>query len=439
MADTRGGISARAFMGNRVPEQEAQTNRILASNQASLDVVNVQLTRISAQMGEFSNSLTRITGLLNQSFTLERIKEQQQEKQERILAEQRLREGQESLVERKMQSALAQPLQKVGAKTQGTLSNLMRFFTFLLGGWLTFNAVKLIKSYSEGSKKKLQEISKFTLKGLGIIGGIFAGIRLSLNSTIGSITRSASYITKSIYEGLFKRPVEFLRDLVQRGVDTFKGKSTESPPLSPSGNADAGGGTTGAFGSVLGGALQTITNFATGNTLQESLAGGAAVAGYGGLLSALPVGGIAGGALKLGAFFLGAPKINEAGINIFNQASSYFSEAGNTTNNFGFNFNMDTSGLNPFSTSNDQQNHRTDVIATSPAQISSPPRSDVSSQVGPEPEQRTQVVLTDATAGGQQDSVPAATGSVAELPFISSSNPDNFYVLYSQVHYNVVI
>jgi len=438
MAENRGGISASAFMGSRVPEQEAQTNRILASNQASLDVVNVQLTRISTQMGEFSNSLTRITGLLNQSFTLEKIKEQQQEKQERILAEQRLREGQESLVERKMQSALAQPLQKVGAKTQGTLSNLMRFFTFLLGGWLTFNAVKLIKSYSEGTKKKLQEISKFTIKGLGIIGGIFAAIRLSLNSTIGSITRAGSYITQAIYTGLFKRPVEFLRNLVQKGIDTIRGKNTATPPSPPPGNNDNGGGTTGAFGSLLGGAVQSITNFATGKTLQESLAGGAAVAGYGGLLGALPVGGPAGAALKIGAFFLGAPKVNEAGINIFNQTSSFFSQAGNTTNNLGFNFSMDTSGMIT-NNSNNQENHRTDIIATSPAQVSSPPRSDVSSQVGPEPGQRTQVVLTDATAGAQQDSVPAATGSVADLPIVSSSNPDNFYVLYSQVHYNVVI
>jgi hypothetical protein len=437
MAENRGGISASAFMGNRVPEQEAQTNRILASNQASLDVVNVQLTRISTQMGEFSNSLTRITGLLNQSFTLEKIKEQQQEKQERILAEQRLREGQESLVERKMQSALAQPLQKVGAKTQGTLTNLMRFFTFLLGGWLTFNAIKLIKTYSEGAKKRLQDISKATLKGLGIVGSIFAGIRLALNSTVGSITRAASYITQAIYTGLFKRPVEFLRDLVQRGIDTIRGKKTSNPPPPPPDNTD-GAKTTGAFGSLLGGAFQTLTNFATGKTLQESLAGGAAIAGYGGLLNALPIPGPAGAALKLGAFFIGAPKINEAGINIFNQTSSFFSQAGNTTNNLGFNFSMDTSGMIT-NNSNNQENHRTDIIATSPAQVSSPPRSDVSSQVGPEPGQRTQVVLTDATAGAQQDSVPAATGSVADLPIVSSSNPDNFYVLYSQVHYNVVI
>jgi hypothetical protein len=437
MAENRGGISASAFMGSRVPEQEAQTNRILASNQASLDVVNVQLTRISTQMGEFSNSLTRITGLLNQSFTLEKIKEQQQEKQERILAEQRLREGQESLVERKMQSALAQPLQKVGAKTQGTLTNLMRFFTFLLGGWLTFNAIKLIKTYSEGAKKRLQDISKATLKGLGIVGSIFAGIRLALNSTVGSITRAASYITQAIYTGLFKRPVEFLRDLVQRGIDTIRGKKTSNPPPPPPDNTD-GAKTTGAFGSLLGGAFQTLTNFATGKTLQESLAGGAAIAGYGGLLNALPIPGPAGAALKLGAFFIGAPKINEAGINIFNQTSSFFSQAGNTTNNLGFNFSMDTSGMIT-NNSNNQENHRTDIIATSPAQVSSPPRSDVSSQVGPEPGQRTQVVLTDATAGAQQDSVPAATGSVADLPIVSSSNPDNFYVLYSQVHYNVVI
>ena len=105
MAENKGGISATAFMGSQPSAAEVQTNRILASNQESLDAANIQLVRISTQMSQFGNSLTRISGLLTESFALERLKEQQQQRQERILAEQALREGQESIVERKLQTA----------------------------------------------------------------------------------------------------------------------------------------------------------------------------------------------------------------------------------------------------------------------------------------------------------------------------------------------
>lgn len=186
MAEYRGRLSPSSFMGRSVTD-DAMTTRVLTSNQSSLDAINVQLVRISTQVNGFNNSLGRISTLMVESSALERLKERQAENQERILAEQKLREGKESIVERKIQNSLSEPVQKIGAKTQGTLSNLMRFFTFLFTGWLLGQGIEAIKAYSENNKKRLQEISKTVLKGLGIVGGIFAALKLGLGTVTSKV------------------------------------------------------------------------------------------------------------------------------------------------------------------------------------------------------------------------------------------------------------
>ena len=59
--------------------------------------------------------------------------------------------------------------------------------------------------------------------------------------------------------------------------------------------------------------------------------------------------------------------------------------------------------------------------------------------VGPAPAPAPNVVYKRIASSAQQRSGAAPTGgSVNQVPAISASNPDNFYVLYSQVNYNVV-
>ena len=59
--------------------------------------------------------------------------------------------------------------------------------------------------------------------------------------------------------------------------------------------------------------------------------------------------------------------------------------------------------------------------------------------VGPAPAPAPNVIYRRVGSSAQQRSGAAPTGgSVNQVPSISASNPDNFYVLYSQVNYNVV-
>jgi len=72
----------------------------------------------------------------------------------------------------------------------------------------------------------------------------------------------------------------------------------------------------------------------------------------------------------------------------------------------------------------------------SPAQLQAAPKQ--TPQVGPLPEPKPEVVAINA-AQQQQPSVPISQNPKTDVPLIKSSNPDNFWVLYSQVNYNVVM
>jgi hypothetical protein len=49
------------------------------------------------------------------------------------------------------------------------------------------------------------------------------------------------------------------------------------------------------------------------------------------------------------------------------------------------------------------------------------------------------VMMPSSQSNTQQSSMSRAPTNGTDTPLISSSNPDNFYVLYSQLNYNVVV
>jgi hypothetical protein len=59
--------------------------------------------------------------------------------------------------------------------------------------------------------------------------------------------------------------------------------------------------------------------------------------------------------------------------------------------------------------------------------------------VGELPEPKPSVIMVGGSGGSQQSPTPQAPSVGSDTPLINSSNPDNFYVLYSQLNYNVVI
>ncbi len=85
-----------------------------------------------------------------------------------------------------------------------------------------------------------------------------------------------------------------------------------------------------------------------------------------------------------------------------------------------------------------QQPSKTEEAKITSAQVSIPPKAP--QQVGqlPEPKPSLMMIKTSNNAP-QQSNMPLTNGPLTDVPLINSANPDNFYVLYSQLNYNVVM
>ena len=75
---------------------------------------------------------------------------------------------------------------------------------------------------------------------------------------------------------------------------------------------------------------------------------------------------------------------------------------------------------------------------STPAQVAALPKEPVKVGQLPEPKPSLTMIKTSNNAN-QQQNVPVTSGALSDVPLINSANPDNFYVLYSQLTYNVVI
>lgn len=84
-----------------------------------------------------------------------------------------------------------------------------------------------------------------------------------------------------------------------------------------------------------------------------------------------------------------------------------------------------------------QSNNQTTGTTPPAAQVSMPEKPPT--QVGQLPEPQPSVtMIKSSNNANQQANVPLTSGALTDVPLINSANPDNFYVLYSQLNYNVV-
>jgi hypothetical protein len=85
-----------------------------------------------------------------------------------------------------------------------------------------------------------------------------------------------------------------------------------------------------------------------------------------------------------------------------------------------------------------EQPSKTKSAEISPAQVTMPPKEP--QQVGQLPEPKPSLTMIKTSSDQQQQSNPPLSNEpLTDVPLINSANPDNFYVLYSQLNYNVVI
>ena len=204
------------------PQPDPQTTALLNQNSLSLSNVSSQLTTISDQIINLNNSLVNIKSNLDVNDSLDRQREAARQKREAILAEQGLREGKESELERKIQSALLFPVRRVATFARGILSRLAEFLFILAGGWLTDKTLSFIRLTSEGNVDKLNEFKSKFLTDLLILGGIGTVLTLGVGKIAATIGSLAGIALKVAFGGLLVRPFKSILNFILRNVNDFR-------------------------------------------------------------------------------------------------------------------------------------------------------------------------------------------------------------------------
>lgn len=258
-------ISAASFTGRATAPAapDPVTTKLLNQNSLQLAMVAGQIQGMNAQMQSLAGSLTTINQNLAVSQQLERQKEAEEQRQQYALAQQKLREGQESQVEKKIQAATVKPAQKLANKASFTLARVGDFLGALFGSWLAMKGVQAIRAFSEKNTDRLREIRNETLKGVAAVAGILlvakGGLALLAANFAGIAGKIGLMITGGLIAGLTIKLLQFIKDAGSRALDAlnpFKGNNDAPTADSPGGEAASTGfsfSDLNPFGGLFGG------------------------------------------------------------------------------------------------------------------------------------------------------------------------------------------
>ena len=430
----------------------------IASFQQAIGTLTQGLNTIRVTVQDLGNRLNVTNNLLAADTKLEQQKDLQEQKQEKTLAEQGARAGKESLLERKIQSALLAPVRFVAAQTQSVLERLKKFFTTLLLGWLTNQLIETLKANAEGNKTKLQQIFDAVVSALNFAGrGLYLISRTfgAITRTIFGVTKLVAKLTAGIIAGLFNG-IWNLGKVVTNGAKNALGIGTKAATKAGTEVATKAAAKSGlriGIGAIPFLSAIPDAAFATMDLMQGKTE--AAMYGYG-----------AAGASLLGQEWLSIPLGITAAVksattpsneekkaaanknpanakeNIKEKAKTQTIPANSKTPNAS---NLQMPALASQSATTTSTAATTETT-TSQAQLQATPAQTQSLQtslpnIGPAPAAQPNVVMMSSMSGGQpqEPQMTSSGGAASDVPAISSSNPSNFYTLYSQVNYNVVM
>ena len=219
-------VSSSVLSGRQAPVQppsaDPQTVSLLSQNAEALSGINIQLAKVTEQLGTLSNSLGGVQQSLAVNESLERQREQQKQRRDAAIAEQGLREGKESAIEKKIQSALLKPVKAVATKVQGVLGRIGQFLFAIGAGWLTDKVLKFFTLKSEGNADLLRKFKVRFLSDLLLIGGIFTIFTGAMGKLLLSTKVLGLAFSKLAFTGLLTLPLVFLFSYIGNTLNKLK-------------------------------------------------------------------------------------------------------------------------------------------------------------------------------------------------------------------------
>ena len=162
-------------------ETEIKNLQTLKENQASLVDLQSGIIGINQNINELNSGLVSIATLLQQDAVNEQNLLKTQQENDRRLAEEEIRIGKESEIEKKIQSAIVEPVQRIAPKVQDLFGNVLNSLSYLFGGWLTSQVINYIKEEGKGNTDRLDQIKNNVLKNLTLAGGTLLAIKVGFN------------------------------------------------------------------------------------------------------------------------------------------------------------------------------------------------------------------------------------------------------------------
>ena len=218
-------INPSVFVGRPVPppppQPDPQTTSLLNKNSLTLSTVSSQLANIADQVRGLNTSLTVIKDNLQISDELDRNRENEKRRRDAILAEQGLREGKESELEKKVQNALLTPVRRVSTFAKGILSRLTDFLLILAGGWLVDKTLTFLRLSSGDNVDALKEFRNKFLTDLAILGGIGLGLTIGVGKIVSTVGRLTGLALKLAFSGLIAAPFKAAFRFVARNLESF--------------------------------------------------------------------------------------------------------------------------------------------------------------------------------------------------------------------------
>lgn len=382
---------------------------IAQENSRSLGVINTSLVAISRQVSTLSSNLSQVASNVQRSSLLDELDRKREVERENKLAQARIREGKESLIEKKIQNALIKPVAKIGSKLSLSLNNVMSYFKTLFVGWLGFNIINNFETYSNIVKGYYKKIVNFVGVVRDNINKIYTFLNSGTDNIVNTLLSISGKIGKAAFEKLIKKPFTAAFNMIKNALYNIPGVKQLLDAVGLGGD-DSGNNQSNGNNNILDNIKQTLGD-AWSSVTQ---------------MAAPAVKGVREFIEKNIPFESGAEKQSNLGTSL-NLTSTKIEPTINSSNVF-----SDNSTSTAFTFGDNSINTSTDINFLQLAQ--KPEYADIFRK----PEKRTKPIIVPFASNEESPPVNmSGTKSTTNIPFISSGDSSNFYRLMSQMTYQV--